>query len=51
MMMFFNSFENIKQKLALRQRELDMINARLQQTAHYQLQKEIEDLKESISKL
>ncbi|KAK9506498.1 hypothetical protein O3M35_008426 [Rhynocoris fuscipes] len=43
-----NNYENIKQKLELRQRELKMIKERLQSTSHYQLKEEIDVLKANI---
>uniref|UniRef100_A0A0V0G6N5 Structural maintenance of chromosomes protein n=1 Tax=Triatoma dimidiata TaxID=72491 RepID=A0A0V0G6N5_TRIDM len=43
-----NSYENMKQKIELRQREVKMVQERIQQTSHYQLQQELDILSTTI---
>lgn len=46
-----NDYNSLKQKLELRQHEMEMIRQRLQQTTHHQYQQEFETLKKNISDL
>ncbi|XP_075212071.1 structural maintenance of chromosomes 2 [Lycorma delicatula] len=43
-----SNYSDLKQRLELRQHELEMIRERLQQTAHHQYQQEVDSLKQNI---
>ncbi|XP_014278362.1 structural maintenance of chromosomes protein 2 isoform X2 [Halyomorpha halys] len=44
------NYEQMKERLVIREREVEMLRARLEQTSHYQLQSEIKALQEAIDK-
>ena len=41
-------YEQMKEKLVVREREVEMLRASLEQTSHYQLQTEIKSLQDAI---